>query len=493
MLIKTFQAAGKKFVYTAWTNGLAEISDALYRELTDKTLIADCDRSKSRSRPYRYAAEKTGVEVGILPTENLVPEALRPNEIASAIDKLEREGPEVLVLTVTEVCNLRCSYCIYSGAYHHARRHSKTTMSAKTASKAVDWYMSFDRNSRHIGFYGGEPLAAWDVVKVCVDYARARQASGDELSFGMTTNGVLLNDGVQDFLASNQFELFISVDGPKSIHDRYRVNAAGRKSFDKVWNKLLRFRERHPDYFRNNVNFTITVVPPDPLDEIEQFIEEYPDIFEGKIPTISMLSGDPSNVLQILGLDERAARIDTEAHWNRFIEDCVQGRVPSAFRRALCERAITELHCRPMDPIERYATSAGQCTPGSRCHVDPGGRLHMCEHIDHHFPIGDLDSGFSRPLITEYVRSFQASTESRCTDCWAARLCSKCIPQIAEGAELSERRFASLCDARRREIEARLVRFCEAKEINPACFDWIARPSDRNNPDGKGASHERPS
>ena len=63
-----------------------------------------------------------------------------------------------LVLQVTQDCNLRCKYCVYSGNYYN-RVHSKHKMSEEIALRAVDFFMerSSAVESPIIGFYGGEP------------------------------------------------------------------------------------------------------------------------------------------------------------------------------------------------------------------------------------------------------------------------------------------------------------------------------------------------
>lgn len=76
-----------------------------------------------------------------------------------------------ITLQITQNCNLRCSYCVYSGKYKN-RAHSQKTMSKETAQKAIDYYISHSRDTKNlsIGFYGGEPLLCIDMIEYCVDY-----------------------------------------------------------------------------------------------------------------------------------------------------------------------------------------------------------------------------------------------------------------------------------------------------------------------------------
>lgn len=80
-------------------------------------------------------------------------------------------GLNQVVLQVTQNCNLRCSYCAYSGSYFN-RTHSKKRMSTETAIRAVDFFMSHSSevSKSTIGFYGGEPLLEFSLIKKVVSY-----------------------------------------------------------------------------------------------------------------------------------------------------------------------------------------------------------------------------------------------------------------------------------------------------------------------------------
>ena len=75
------------------------------------------------------------------------------------IQSIVEKGLNQIVLQVTQNCNLRCSYCAYSGSYYN-RKHSNKQMSKETALRAVDFFMehSSEIEDATIGFYGGEPL-----------------------------------------------------------------------------------------------------------------------------------------------------------------------------------------------------------------------------------------------------------------------------------------------------------------------------------------------
>ncbi|MDO9035305.1 MAG: 4Fe-4S cluster-binding domain-containing protein [Methanoregula sp.] len=120
------------------------------------------------------------------------PRIVEPDEIKKIILK---EGALQLTLGVTEDCNLKCKYCIYSDTYEYSRKPSKNKMDFNTAKKALDYYLSLTDEGRRynpnikpaIGFYGGEPLLNFDLIKKCVDYLDVTYPDID-FFFSITTN-----------------------------------------------------------------------------------------------------------------------------------------------------------------------------------------------------------------------------------------------------------------------------------------------------------------
>lgn len=66
----------------------------------------------------------------------------------------------------------------------------------------------------------------------------------------MTTNGTLLTMDIARFLAENNFEVLISLDGSKNEHNEYRKFANGKGSFDTIMNNLRAIRKELPDFLK---------------------------------------------------------------------------------------------------------------------------------------------------------------------------------------------------------------------------------------------------
>lgn len=155
-----------------------------------------------------------------------------------------------LILIATHDCNLRCKYCAYSGKYFYNRTHANLKMNIATAQKAINLLKIPEKYKKinktfFINFYGGESLLNFDLIRFCKEYADQRkQQTGEKFAFVIETNGTLLIPEVADFLAKSNIFCAISLDGPKEIHDKYRVYKNGKSSYDTII-KNLHYLKRH--------------------------------------------------------------------------------------------------------------------------------------------------------------------------------------------------------------------------------------------------------
>src|SRR5436305_5040226 len=209
------------------------------------------------------------------PAPGVDPDAIRRHHLDHAY------GFRHLILELTADCNLRCKYCVYSESYPNNRSYTAARMSAETARQAIDAFMRGHEIVHHrnpssrpiVGFYGGEPLLAFDVMREAVEHFEGRyRAAYPGALLSVTTNGMLLDDAVQDFLVQHGFSTIVSLDGPKEVHDRNRLTVGARGSFDQVERNLDRFRERHPDYDRLAVSVCYDLDTD--FEELARFFDE---------------------------------------------------------------------------------------------------------------------------------------------------------------------------------------------------------------------------
>ena len=159
---------------------------------------------------------------------------------------------KAMCLHVSHDCNLRCKYCFAStGDYKEGRM----LMSLETGKKAIDFLIehSADRKFLELDFFGGEPTLNFDVVKKIVEYGRSREAEANKkFRFTITTNGVLLDDDMIEFINEEMNNVVLSIDGRKEVNDRLRVRVDGSGSYDRIlpnFKKLVDARGNDKDWY----------------------------------------------------------------------------------------------------------------------------------------------------------------------------------------------------------------------------------------------------
>ena len=200
----------------------------------------------------------------------------------------------LLLIEVTDGCNLACKYCGYGELYSNYDERTNKKQSFENVKSLIDylyvlWTSSYNisyNNTITIGFYGGEPLIAFSLIKQIITYIESLTANGFQFAYNMTTNGVLLNS-YMDYLAEKKFRLLISLDGNKK-NNSYRVTLKGKTTHEKVVSNILKLKNTYPEYFENYVNINSVLHKKNSIEEIYYYIKEK----FNKVPSISELSSN---------------------------------------------------------------------------------------------------------------------------------------------------------------------------------------------------------
>ncbi|MBQ6476687.1 MAG: radical SAM protein [Clostridia bacterium] len=344
---------------------------------------------------------------------------------------------QYLILQVTQQCNLRCGYCIYSGAYPHQRTHSVQKVTWETAKEALDYYLehSTDASRVTVGFYGGEPLLALGLIKRCVQYVKDH-VKGKKIAFHITTNGTLLDPETFAYLNEQGFQILISLDGGKTEHDRNRRFVDGTGSFDVIMNNIRRIRELYPEDVKT-IMFNAVMTPQSDLScmmetfRTDEVLSDHHVMF--------------NDVADALGDDPEAH----ERFWSlrRFeylkFYLALGNKLPWSAVSPMAERALSNLYTtyEQMQGREQMTSCMhhnGPCVAGSaRLFVTTNGDLYPCQNVSElydYFRIGNLRDGIDVEKVRRLVNN-GIITENRCIDCWKLRLCSICSQNIKFGGK----------------------------------------------------------
>jgi uncharacterized protein len=244
-----FTSLGRRFLYLVQSAAIFELDDlagAIIDRLAQGPVAYDELVRELASRGW-----SEGAVAGELIEELAETHAILSGDAkaSDAIQNLTANIPiQTLVLNLTNQCNLSCQYCYEYGADKVATPAGKPKfMNFETAQVAVDLlFQQAKRGAVQVTFFGGETLINFPLLKQVVYYAKTKaNAEARSVSFSLTTNATLLSSTIIDFIAENNIGVTVSIDGPKEMHDKQRVFADGRGSYDVIAPKIRELIQKH--------------------------------------------------------------------------------------------------------------------------------------------------------------------------------------------------------------------------------------------------------
>ena len=381
-----------------------------------------------------------------------------------------------LTFGMTERCNLRCKYCIYSGDYASERTHATEgkDLTIDTADKTLDHYMSKTQKPEYVIFYGGEALLNFAVLQHIVERVK-RESPGTR--FSITTNALLLSDKkILDYLLDNGFMLNISFDGPQQ--ETARVDRAGNGTYERVYGILQSIYDRDADYFNKQVMLNIVITPMHSLLEIKRYFDETPLFANCALSPI--FAYDPDSVyVKKYGL-EKQQQLNIEELAQLRVEFARDYKNASPFLKAIYLQPMQQLNQRGMGRPEQL-TLHSCCVPGyGNMFVNSAGKLNMCERAEKTV-LGTVD-GFSmvEQRSNQALENYRALVKKHCRGCWANRICSRCFATIDRG-NLDEAAFVGDCARLLENYKRQLQVFLTIKEQDEKALDELdAQGADYN-------------
>lgn len=221
-----------------------------------------------------------------------------------------KEAFHVMAKPIGPICNLDCKYCFYlekENLYQTSNFEMPFSVLEEFIKQKIE---SHETPSVNFAWQGGEPtLLGIDYFRKVAELQR-KYAGGKKIENTFQTNGVLLDDEWCEFFAENGFLIGLSIDGPKELHDKYRVNKGDKPTFDQVM-RGINYLKKHKVDFN-----TLTVVHNDnsryPL-EIYNFLKEIGSGFMQFIPIVERVAkgNDPSG-LSLVSPDYKGDAVVTD-------------------------------------------------------------------------------------------------------------------------------------------------------------------------------------
>lgn len=443
-----FSTLNNKYMYVRNINSIVRISEAEYEELKE------IEKKGIEESPVINKYIKLGVFI-----DNPVKIIEHPST-----DTLEFQANYMcqhLMLQVTQQCNLRCEYCAYSGMYDN-RVHSNKRMDFKLAKKAIDFFINHSRESKSItlGFYGGEPLLEYSLIKQCIEYIE-NQVEGKEIHYAITTNGTLLNDEIGDYFVKHNVSLAISLDGSKKEHDLHRRFRNGTGSFDVIMRNIKRIKERHPEYGRDII-FVPVVTPNASLAHvIEYFTTD--ELLKEHMKLYNPISenGKKKELEKKETYDELDFRMVQDFEYIKlllFLAGKIEREDLNQYVSRLEEGHLLFSQRLNNHNVLREATHhGGPCIPGvARLFVSTEGKFFPCEKVSETNPeccIGNINDGFDLEQMDK-ILNVGRITKEECKECWNLGNCTICIANLEyDGKEcFSKEAKYQACEEQKRSV-----------------------------------------
>ena len=317
---------------------------------------------------------------------------------------------KALCMHIAHDCNLACKYCFAEEGEYHGRRE---LMSFETGKKALDFLVenSGSRVNLEVDFFGGEPLMNWDVVKQLVEYGRSiEEEKNKKFRFTLTTNGVLLNDEVQEFLNKEMGNVVISLDGRKEVNDNMRPFRNGQGSYDLIvpkFQKLAESRDQNNYYIRG----TFTRENLDFSEDVKHFAD-----LGFKQISIEPVVGPEEDPYSIREQDLPKILEEYDKLAKEYIKRHKEGNGFTFFH------FMIDLSGGPC--VYKRLSGCGSGT--EYLAVTPWGDLYPCHQFvgDEKFLMGNVDEGITHPEIAEKFGECNVYSKEKCKDCFAKFYCS---------------------------------------------------------------------
>ncbi|PJB00269.1 MAG: anaerobic sulfatase maturase [Ignavibacteriales bacterium CG_4_9_14_3_um_filter_30_11] len=198
----------------------------------------------------------------------------------------------VMAKPIGPICNIDCKYCFYLEKENLYPENQLEKNNWVMPDDVLEEYIkqkieSTDLEEESFTWQGGEPtLLDVEYFKKAVNLQR-KYANGKKINNSFQTNGILLDNEWCKFFKDNSFLIGLSIDGPRELHDRYRVDKGGRPTFDRVMHGLSLLK-------KHNIDFnTLTVVQKDnsyyPI-EVYNFLKEIGSGYMQFIPIVERVT-----------------------------------------------------------------------------------------------------------------------------------------------------------------------------------------------------------
>lgn len=445
--IKLFHSENKYFVYDSYSNMVLSITKKHYIELKKLCQLGLTEYLETKNGEKEYVDIVALIKKGFFKT-CFIEKIEHPDTYK--IQDLITSCVNYMILQVTRDCNFNCIYCQYAKSSLVERTHSHEQMPLSIAQKAVDFLYNHSKNANviNIGFYGGEPLLNFDLIKKTVEYSNKRFET-KKTKYNVTTNGSLLTDDIINFLIDYDFSLLISLDGPEDVqnrHRRYRHNL--KDTYGNVINNINKIKEISDSYFQSKVRFNPVIMPDENSEKVIDFFNSINVPLEKCNLSLANLSG-VDYYYQLCYEQKNSSEIVKDYFYKKQNSDLY-------------------IRFKSKTPFSKISHHNGPCVPMlSRFFVNCYGDIFCCEKIieSTSAKLGNVTDETVDLNKIESLLNIGRLTQNQCKKCYAIRLCSLCAISCfdPENHTLSSNQKLEHCKRMKKDVDDFLLNYAKER------------------------------
>lgn len=179
----------------------------------------------------------------------------------------------VLAKPTGAICNLDCAYCFFLSKemlYPGSRFRMADDLLATYLRQLIEAHQRAPEVV--VAWQGGEPtMMGLDFFRRSIELQRRYARPGQRILNTIQTNATLLDDEWAEFLREHDFLVGVSIDGPRELHDTYRLDKGGKPTFDRVMRGLAALRRLGVEW---NALTTIHAANGDHGGEVYRFLRD---------------------------------------------------------------------------------------------------------------------------------------------------------------------------------------------------------------------------
>lgn len=448
-MIHTFKAVGQPMLLDVGSGAVHAIDEMAYDVLQ---MWNDTEPEEIKRRlSSRYSAEELDEVIGELKQLEEIGALNAPDDYDDVKQLQEPGVVKAMCLHAAHDCNLRCKYCFAAtGDFAMGKR---MLLPYEVGKKALDWLVqhSGKRRNLEVDFFGGEPLMNFEVVKQLVAYGRSlEEPYNKHFKFTITTNCVLMNDEIIDFINKEMSNVVISIDGRPEVHNRMRPTANGKGSLDIILEKALKFAKARGDkeyYVRGTFTKYNRDFGNDVLYLADQGFEQL---------SVEPVVTDPSCEYALTEEDIPEIEAEYERLGQIYMDRRANGKWFNFFH------FMVDLEGGPC--LRKRLTGCG--AGNEYVAVTPEGDIYPCHQFvgRKQYRMGSvLDDSFDREMQKKFAANNVLSKE-KCRDCWARFYCSGgCLANADAFNHDITKPFDTECQMERKRLECAMAIYAKER------------------------------